>query len=597
MLYPQSNIYRSQISCPGIWQFRVDPENIGEQTGWHRGFASPIEIAVPGSWNEQLEEIGLAHYVGVAWYSTSIFIPSEWGNRKIWLRVGSADYEATVWVNGCSVGAHQGGFLPFEFDITSVVQAGKKNPLVIRVSNELSPETIPQGISSEDFESEGRLRDETYPAVRFDFFPYGGIHRPIVIHATPKSYLQGVKVDTSIVSSDTGILRVRVDAKGERSMNVRCSIEDVPNAGAPVAALQGGTASLSLKLTSCRFWSPEDPYLYSLRVELMNGDHVIDEYEMPVGVREVSVKEGKLLLNGHPIYLRGFGCHEDFPVLGKARPLPLLVKDFGLMKWIHANSFRTSHYPYSEEMMAMADRQGFLVIDEVPAVSLDMRKANENTLAAHKQAIGELIERDYNHPSVIMWALGNEPNLVGENGYHQGSGCDYWGKVFAHARSLDLTRPLTVPNCTRAGITDPVFEFSDILSLNRYYGWYEFPGRIEHGLVVLEKEIEELHQKYGKPVLMTEFGADTIPGLHSVSDQMFTEEYQASYLTEYIRLFRSKPYIVGEHVWNFADFRAPQHFRRVLLNMKGVFTRTRQPKGAAFTLKQLWSPAHSPEKA
>jgi beta-glucuronidase len=305
------------------------------------------------------------------------------------------------------------------------------------------------------------------------------------------------------------------------------------------------------------------------------------------------VEGDSLLLNGERVYLKGFGKHEDFAVAGKGLMLPVVVKDFQLMKWMNANSFRTSHYPYAEEIMAMADRQGFLVIDEVPAVSLDMRHTNDNTLASHKHFISRLIDRDSNHPSVIMWALGNEPNLVGEEGYCKGSGKKYWTEIFGYARSLDASRPLMVPNCQRAGVDDPVFELSDVLAINRYYGWYEYPGRLDHAIGVLDREIELLHAKYGKPLMMTEFGADTVPGMHSTSDQLFTEEYQEKLIERYIRLLRSKSFTVGEQVWNFADFRTPQHFRRVVLNLKGVFTRAREPKLAAFKLKSLWNDDHA----
>jgi len=591
MLYPQSNASRSQLQCEGFWKFKVDPQKVGEEEEWYRGFDSDVEIAVPGSWNEQFEEIGLSNYIGAAWYCNTVFVPQDWHGRRIWIRIGSADYDAAIWLNGTYVGQHQGGFLPFEFEISSAVVLGEKNVLTIRVSNELSSETIPQGISSEDFVREGRLREETFPPARFDFFPYGGIHRPVLVHATPQHYLESIFIDTNLQSTTTGGVRIRVAARCEGSMSVRCTIDGEHDLGETVSPVHEGFAVVTLTIKGCRFWSPRDPHLYLLHVELLTGEDVVDEYEMKIGVRQVSIVKGKLLLNGKPIYLKGFGRHEDFPVLGKAVSSPLVVKDFGLMKWINANSFRTSHYPYSEEMMSMADRKGFLVIDEVPAVSLDLRRANEKTLTAHRQAIKELIERDYNHPSVIVWALGNEPNLVGDEAYQQGSGARYWEKIFAFARSLDSTRPMTVPNCTRVGVTDPVFEFSDILAINRYYGWYEFPGRIEHGITVMEREMDILHSKYSKPVLVTEFGADTIPGLHSISDQMFTEEYQEEFLERYIKLLRSKEYVIGEHVWNFADFKTPQHFRRVLMNMKGIFTRTRQPKAAAFKLKKLWNNA------
>jgi beta-glucuronidase len=141
----------------------------------------------------------------------------------------------------------------------------------------------------------------------------------------------------------------------------------------------------------------------------------------------------------------------------------------------------------------------------------------------------------------------------------------------------------------RAGIDDPVLELSDIICLNRYYGWYEYPGRLDCGIKVLEEEIDTIFARYKKPIMMTEFGVDTLPGFHSTSDQMFTEEYQSKFIEKYIKLLRSKSYLIGEHVWNFADFRTPQNMRRVLLNMKGVFTRNRDPKAAAFLLKKIWN--------
>ncbi len=595
MLFPQNNMFRSVLDCSGIWKFKPDPEKVGEGQEWYKGFDSQIEIAVPGSWNEQLEEVGLANYVGTAWYSTNMFIPETGAGRRIWLRIGSADYHARAWVNGQFVGQHQGGFLPAEFEITSAVTLGTRNSVTILVNNELTEETIPQGITSEDYLREDRLREETFPPARFDFFPYGGIHRPIIIHTKPPGHIEDIRIDTTIRRGKKALIRATVvigDAEGSR---VRCSIEGMPGQSLSESTVVNGAARLAMEIDSCRLWSPADPHLYVLNVELLNDGKVADRYNQSFGVREVKIADGKLLLNGEPIYLKGFGRHEDFAVLGKGLSLPLVVKDFGLLKWINANSFRTSHYPYAEEIMAMADRQGFLVIDEVPAVSLDMRATNGKTIAAHKSALRDLIGRDYNHPSVIMWALGNEPNLVGDEGYFQGTGRKYWEEIFTYARTLDTSRPMTVPNCLRGGTDDPVFEFSDVLTINRYYGWYEYPGRITHGVQMLEQEMEKIHDRFGKPMMMTEFGADAIAGMHSTSDQMFTEEYQAQFLEHYIMLLRSKDYVVGVHIWNFADFRTPQHFRRVVLNRKGVFTRSRQPKAAAFVLKKLWeSPTRTP---
>jgi beta-glucuronidase len=588
MLYPVRNKYRSFIELNDFWNFKIDENKTGEKENWHCGFDSEIEIAVPGSWNEQLEEIGLLHYTGSAWYQKKVFIPSEFNGKRIVFRVGSADYNSKVWINGKFVGQNKSGFLPFEFDVSSVVVPGEETLIVLMVNNELDDETIPQGIRSEYYPKENRLRDETYPATRFDYSPFGGINRSVVIYSTAKEFIKNIKINTKISGGHKGIIDVNVDVEASGNYDVLFDLEKTTCEQKEPVDKKNTSAKASLVINNCRYWSNNDPFLYNLVVNLTVNGKNADEYRLPIGVREVKVEGNKLFLNGKEIYLKGFGKHEDFSIIGKGLFLPLIVKDFELLKWINANSFRTSHYPYSEELMYYADRKGILVIDEVPAVSLDFRYVNQKTLENHKEAVRRLVERDCNHPSVIIWAAGNEPNLVGEQSYYDGRGKKYWGELINYFREQDNTRPITVPNCTRAGVDDPVFEFCDIISLNRYYGWYEYPGRIEDAVKILGDEMDTIHSKFNKPFIFTEFGVDTVAGQHSTSDQMFTEEYQAKFLEEYIKLFKSKYYMIGEHVWNFADFRTPQHFRRVVMNLKGVFTRDRLPKLAAFRLKDLW---------
>ncbi|MBX3007133.1 MAG: beta-glucuronidase [Melioribacteraceae bacterium] len=588
MLYPIVNSYRSIFDLSGIWNFKTDPKKIGEKSNWFKGFKTDISIAVPGSWNEQLEEIGLLNYVGSVWYSKKIFIPLEYKSKRMVLRFGSIDYNSKFWINGKFVGENNIGFLPFELEINDFVNPGEEVLLVVMVNNELSNESIPQGITAQRFRSENRFREETNPPTRFDFSPFGGIHRTAQVVSTPKIHIKKIIVDTKISNDKEGIVTAQIFSNNKGNLSITAQIMDGRNIVIEKSQLAGDEGTVVLKIKNCKLWSPQNPFLYDLKIQLYNNDIQIDEYLLPIGVREIKISGNKLLLNGKEIYLKGFGKHEDFYVIGKGLCLPLIVKDFELMKWINANSFRTSHYPYSEEMMYYADKKGYLVIDEVPAVSLDFRVVNENTLKTHKEHIKRLVERDYNHPSVIIWAVGNEPNLVGDQNYYNGSARKYWKEIFSFTRSLDSKRPITVPNCARAGVNDPVFEFSDVLSLNRYYGWYEYPGNLKEATSILGAEMDFINKKYKKPILFTEFGVDTVPGFHSISPQMFTEEYQQQFLEEYTKLFRSKKYMIGEHVWNFADFRTPQHFRRVVLNLKGVFTRNREPKSAAFVLKKIW---------
>ena len=210
MLYPLVNSYRSIHDLSGIWDFKTDPNKIGEKNNWYKGFKTNISIAVPGSWNEQLEELGLLNYVGSVWYSKKIFIPIELKSKRILLRFGSIDYNAKFWIDGKFVGENNIGFLPIELEVNDFVTPGKEALIVIKVNNELSHESIPQGITSQRFRSEKRLREETNPPTRFDFSPFGGIHRTAQLVATPKIHIKKIIVDTKISNKKDGIITAEI---------------------------------------------------------------------------------------------------------------------------------------------------------------------------------------------------------------------------------------------------------------------------------------------------------------------------------------------------------------------------------------------------
>ena len=589
MLYPQTNRCRSAFDLSGFWRIKADPDGIGAKNQWMNGFEADAEVGVPGSWNEQLAELGMMNYVGVVWYQKSFFIPAGLSRSKIYLRFGSADFHARIWLNGRFAGEHQGGYLPFECDITDIIDDDAENSVIVSIDNRLSHDTIPQGVTHDDYTAFGKQRDQTYPATVFDFFAYGGINRHVSLLAVHETHLRKIHVDSEIDGSsgslifstalnDTAASPVLVVSlyDGERKID---EVRPEKNAS---------TFEGRFSIKSCQFWSPEDPHLYTLRFEVFEDERLVDEYILDTGVREIKVTETDILLNGKPVFLKGFGKHEDFAVLGKGLSYPLIVKDFQLMKWIGANSFRTSHYPYAEEVMQLADRMGFLVIDEVPAVSLNFRHVTDRTLDAHIRSISELIERDRNHPSVICWSVANEPGIWGEAESISVVAENYWTRIFSHTRDLDPSRPITLPTFPKWREKDPVYKFCDFLSLNRYWGWYEIPGDLEKAGNALREEINVLRDAYRKPILLSEFGADTIEGLHATYPQLFTEEYQTMMIRKYFEIIESFDCTVGEHIWNFADFRTAQHYRRVVMNRKGVFNREREPKAVAFAIRSHW---------
>jgi beta-glucuronidase len=276
-----------------------------------------------------------------------------------------------------------------------------------------------------------------------------------------------------------------------------------------------------------------------------------------------------------------------------------MVHDFELLEWIGANSFRTSHYPYSEDVLDYADRQGIVVIDETAAVGLNMGlgggifgdqgyttfspdTVNDTTREAHAQAIRELVARDKNHPSVVLWSIANEPESDTE------AAEEYFRPLFDLTRELDPSRPVSFVNVMLAPYGKcRVSPFADVLMLNRYYGWYVNTGDLAAAELAWEQELRGWANE-NKPIVITEYGADTYPGLHSVVSQPWSEEYQVEYLDMNHRVFDRIDAVVGEQVWNFADFATTSGILRVGGNKKGVFTRDRQPKAAAFALRRRW---------
>lgn len=341
-------------------------------------------------------------------------------------------------------------------------------------------------------------------------------------------------------------------------------------------------------------------YLYTLEVQAVVDDEVVDSIHQTVGVRTVTVDGTRFLINGEPFYFTGFGMHEDHDTVGKAHVDALMLRDFHLLEWIGANSFRTSHYPYSEDVMDYADRAGIVIIDETPAVGLNSgigggifggqgyqtftpETINDETREVHARVIRDLIARDKNHPSVVLWSIANEPESDTEGAEN------YFRPLFDVAREADPTRPVGFVNVMLAPHGKcRVSQFADVIMLNRYYGWYVNTGDLVAAEKVWTEELTGWASE-GKPIIITEYGADTMPGLHQLPAAPWSEEYQVEYLDMNHRVFDSIEAVVGEQVWNFADFATTAGIMRVGGNKKGVFTRDRQPKAAAHYLRGRWT--------
>ncbi|NOT10477.1 MAG: beta-glucuronidase [Methylococcaceae bacterium] len=584
MLYPQQNISRNKFDLSGIWDFKIDPDRMGERNGWHTGLDGARPIAVPGSWNEQYEDI--YNYLGLAWYVKSTYVPQYWQGQRVFLRVGSACYFSTIYVNGIKMGSHEGGHLPFVFEVTDHLCWKTENTIAISVENDLMPTRVPSGNMSSPL-----MPQSCFPRTTYDFFPFAGIHRPVVLYSVPPVYIEDITVITGINGLD-GTVKVRVQLNSADTIQGSVHIKGDEVTFTAKLMFKDGLAEAHLIVHNANFWSDKTPYLYDLTVQTEQ-----DQYTLKVGVRTVKVQGGQIFLNDKPIHLNGYGRHEDFYASGKGLNQPLMVKDYQLMRWTGANSYRTSHYPYSEEEMQLADREGFLIINEIPAVSLQFD--NDENIAIRLrtclQQVDELITRDKNHASVVMWCIANEPLIaqpglgvsVSSNVFSVAKGKEFLGTLMQRVRTLDPTRLVTF--VALMGSPSSWVEQCDVICMNRYWGWYILGGELNKALISLEQELDSAWETWHKPIMITEFGADTMAGMHGHPNAMWTEEYQAEFVRGYLTVAARKDFIAGMQVWNFADFASIQSIMRVGgMNMKGIFTRGRTPKMAAHVLREFW---------
>ncbi len=586
MLYPINTPSRMVFDLNGVWQFSLrrpgEPDDGPLQ--------DPRPMPVPAAYNDIYPDAALRDHVGEAAYERTFTVSAPMLAGRLVLRFGGVAHRARVYVNGALAAEHLGGFLPFEAEIGSLVRLGE-NTLRVIADNTLTLETLPVGrLVETEYPGLGRVR-ENLP--NFDFFNYAGILRPVVLYTTPETYISRIRVDP------------HTDGRVEYQVEWGGTGEAAPEIGVEVRNAQGDTVAAGtgaggvLRVKDPILWEPGAGYLYRLAVRC-RLDGAEDRYELPFGIRSVEVRGTQFLINGKPFYFKGFGKHEDSCIHGQGLDEAVNVKDLALMDWMGANSLRTSHYPYAEEMLRLCDAQGVVVIDELPAVGLHAnfvatglldKNGTVNTWEQvkttphHREVLEKLVERDEHYACVVMWSIANEPAAEEEGA------AEYFAPLCALARELDRQRrPVTIvtyEGC--APDTCKAAPLVDVLCVNRYFGWYNYCGRVDAGAAVLEDELRRWHEKYpDKPLMVCEYGADAVAGVHSLPSVMFSEEYQAEFLDTYHKVFDALPFFVGEQVWNFADFATAQNAMRVQGNKKGVFTRDRQPKAAAFLLRRRW---------
>jgi len=556
MLYPQTNRHRIVISQNGLWKFQTVNDDYVP--------AEPLEdfrlIGVPGSYNDLFTEKPLRDHVGKVCYERTIAIPDPLQNWR--LRIGAAGHRSKVYLDGNLIKEHNGGFLPI--DCSLPIKEKHEYRLSIVLDNRLGHDTLPIG-----------ELDGSRQTIYFDFKNYTGIHRDVLLYSLPEQPIEDIVIRT-LFKEDGVYVKYNVFTEATAEVLI------VDPSGTTVA--QGVGNENTIRIDNPILWDLGAGNLYQLKVSTAN-----DSYTESFGIMKIEVVGDELRLNGRKIHLKGFGMHEDHETVGKASLSALNIRDFNLLRWINANSFRTSHYPYAEEMYDLADRFGIAVISEMPAVGINYwnprsvfakGRVDETTKKVYLEQFDELISRDKNHPSIILYSIANEAKTSEDNAY------PFFRDIFSHIRTCTAL-PLMIVETVEAE-DNKVAQLADVIGINRYLGWYVDLAELDSVEANLEKSLQSYHNRFHKPLILTEFGADTIAGLHRLPSVAFSEEFQVEFIERYLEVVRRLDYVVGEHVWNFADFDTKQGLTRIDGNKKGVFTRNRQPKLAAHFLKRVW---------
>ena len=538
--------YRYQPSANGYFK-NAKPKNKSDLIEYD--FDKSATLNVPGDWNTQSDR--LFFYEGTVWYKKS-FDYERRPNTRIFVYFGAANYQADVYLNGEKIGQHEGGFTPFNFEITSLVH-DTGNFLVVKVDN--------------------KRRRDAVPTLMTDWWNYGGLTRHVKLVETPATFVHDYFIQLQKGSRDriTGWVKLAGTQLRQR-ITIRIREAGISRSFTTDA---NGFAAIDFS-ADLKLWSPENPKLYDVAI-----DAETDQLRDQIGFRSIEARGTDILLNGRPIFLRGVCMHEEAPVRGgRAYSREDALKLLGWAKELGANFVRLAHYPHNEYMVKEADRLGIMVWSEIP-VYWTILWENPGTLENARNQLTEMIARDRNRAAVVIWSVANETPLSDAR-------LTFLKNLVSHARSLDPGRLISAAmerhyiNPTTQMIDDPLGEYLDVLGCNEYVGWYDgLPSKAEK---------LEWRTKYQKPLIMSEFGGDARYGHHGDTLTRWTEEYQESLYQHQIGMLKKIPFLRGTAPWILMDFRSP---RRPLpgiqdyWNRKGLIS-DRGEKKKAFYVMQRW---------
>lgn len=510
-------------------------------------------LLVPGDWNSQDDK--LFYYEGTIWYRRLFEYQAKPGNRAF-VYFGAVNYEADVYLNGHKLGRHTGGFTPFHFEITGLLKAGK-NTLVVKVDN--------------------KRKREGVPTLNTDWFNYGGITRDVSIVELPETFIGDYFIQ--LQKGNNRMISGHVILNGIRKVQpVTIEIPEL-QVKATFQTSETGKCVFQIPVKKITLWSPENPKLYEVIIST-NMESVTEK----IGFRTIAVNGTEILLNGKPVFLRGISIHEENPMRGgRAYSMEDARLLLGWAKELGCNYVRLAHYPHNEYMARIADEMGILVWEEIP-VYWTILWDNPATFQNAKNQLTELINRDKNRSSVIIWSMANETPVSEPRN-------NFLKNLTLQARSLDSTRLISAAMEVHRNpekpydriVEDPFAAYTDIVNFNQYVGWYD-------GLPTDCDKVNWIIS-YNKPVMISEFGADALQGLHGDALTRWTEEYQEDLYRRTLTMLSKIPQFRGVSPWILCDFRSPRRHLPVIQdgwNRKGLIGQNGTKKKAFFVLQEFY---------
>lgn len=543
----------------GIWHYAVDWYNTCLMNAWYRnireddqGNQLPLDysfiewktIKLPCCWNVERKEL---FYYESSMVFTRTFYFRRNGQNRTYLRIGAANYISLVFINGEIAGLHEGGSTPFYMDITDLLHEGDNNRIIITVDATRSPEYVPMNNT--------------------DWFNYGGVYRDIELVDVPAVCVKDFRVGL-VPDSDFGLISAAVEINAEMDDT---AVLEIPELGiSSEIVIRNGRGETVLEAKP-ELWSPENPKLYDVKLTVKGcGDTVSDR----VGFREIKTEGPDILLNGKRTFLKGICVHEETDAHGKALTTEDRLQILKDAKELGCNYIRLSHYPHDEEMAKLADEKGMMLWEELP-VYWTMAFSNYDTYDNAANQLEELITRDYNRASVIIWSVGDE-NPDSNERYSFMSG------LVDKARGLDKSRLITGVCSVFEDYTihDRLSMVVDVISVNENYGWQtaDYDG--------LEKMLTAVHPD--KPVIICEFGGGAVYGHHGTIYEKFTEECQADIYRKQVEIIRNSSFLQGMSPWCLYDFRCPRRTSMLqnYYNRGGLITSDRMNHKEAFDILQ-----------